>query len=154
MSAIVKRLILVTDLSQQLKKQRDFLKWMGRRYSSSNPDQSAAFFTAAGLFEDLRQELLQGLFDVQGPTNSKELFTKVPGGVIPKPAGHRVLSREEILDAAEEIQLEDFRQEQASYTEERRKNAGLPGYTAAGNKKCGDAFCDYPAGHEGHHSDD
>lgn len=68
---IVTKHILVTDLSQQLKKQRDFLRWMGRRYSSINEDQSAAFFTGARMFDELRGELLQGSFDVL----EKDLFT-------------------------------------------------------------------------------
>jgi hypothetical protein len=60
---VVVRQIIVTDLSQQLKAQRDFLKWMSRRYLEVNPDQSAAFATGARLFDELRGELLEGLFD-------------------------------------------------------------------------------------------
>lgn len=62
---IVTRRILVTDLSQQLKKQRDFLKWMSRRYFNMNPEQSAAFGTAAQLFDELRRDLMAGFFDAE-----------------------------------------------------------------------------------------
>lgn len=68
---IVTRRILVTDLSQQLKKQRDFLKWMSRRYFNMNPEQSAAFGTGAQLFDELRKELVAGFFDA----DEKEVFT-------------------------------------------------------------------------------
>jgi hypothetical protein len=70
---IIKRELLVTDLSQQLKKQRDFLRWMGRRHKVSNPEQSDAFFTGARLFDELRQDLLQGLFNAG---QVAELFTR------------------------------------------------------------------------------
>lgn len=73
---IIVRRLLVTDLSQQIKKQRDFLKWMARRYFNMNPEQSAAFTKGAELFEELRQEILQGLFDEVDPAGRKELFTK------------------------------------------------------------------------------
>jgi hypothetical protein len=62
---IVVRPILVTDLSQQLRKQRNFLKWMARRYEALNPEQSAAFAKGAELLEDVRQDLLDGLFDAE-----------------------------------------------------------------------------------------
>lgn len=59
---VVVRPLIVTDLSQQLKKQRDFLKWMARRYKD-NPDQAAAFTTGADLFQNIRLDLIDGLFD-------------------------------------------------------------------------------------------
>lgn len=66
--------LLITDLSQQMKAQRDFLKWMGRRYAPVNEEQSEAFFTGARLFDELRRELLAGDFDVY-PPEEKDLFT-------------------------------------------------------------------------------
>lgn len=69
---IIRKNVSVTDLSQQLKHKREFLKWMARRNKESNPEQSAAFTTGANLFEELRQDLLAGWFDVDPP---KELFT-------------------------------------------------------------------------------
>jgi hypothetical protein len=69
---IIRKRILVTDLSQQLKKQRDFLKWMSRRHTPSNPEQGAAFTTGAELLEEIRQDLLAGLFDAE------EVFTEEP----------------------------------------------------------------------------
>lgn len=72
-SNIIVANLLVTDLSQQLKKQRDFLKWMARRYQGINPDQAAAFSTGARLFDELRSELLAGLFNAG---QVKELFTE------------------------------------------------------------------------------
>jgi hypothetical protein len=76
---VVVRSVLITDLSQQMKKQRDFLKWMGRRYLSINEEQAAAFNTGARMFEELRQELITGLFDagdedLEVPAK-EELFT-------------------------------------------------------------------------------
>lgn len=73
---VVTKHILVTDLSQQLKKQRDFLRWMGRRYTPANPDQGAAFFTGAEKIDELRSELLQGSFDVL----EEDLFTNQVAG--------------------------------------------------------------------------
>lgn len=72
---IITRDILVTDLSQQLKKRRDFLKWMARRYSSTNPEQAAAFTTGAEQLEELRQDLLAGFFDVD---QKEELTNQEP----------------------------------------------------------------------------
>lgn len=69
------RRILFTDLTQFLKKQREFLKWMGRRHQEINPDQSAAFFTGAQLLDEIREDLLAGLFDLD-PEAKPELFTR------------------------------------------------------------------------------
>jgi hypothetical protein len=71
-SNIIVKDILVTDLSQQLKKQRDFLRWMSRRYREVNQEQSAAFTTGAELIESVRQDLLAGLFNAG---EVEELFT-------------------------------------------------------------------------------
>lgn len=60
----------VTEISQAMKTDRNFLKWMMRRYKEVNPEQSAAFGTAAELTEKLRSRILAGDFDV-----SKDLFT-------------------------------------------------------------------------------
>lgn len=72
-NVIVKK-VLVTDLSQVLKKQRDFLRWMGRRYTPTNPDQGAAFFTGAEKIDEIRDDLLAGFFDVEPAT--KDLLTR------------------------------------------------------------------------------
>lgn len=69
---IIKKELLITDLSQQIKKQRDFLKWMSRRHAESNPEQAAAFTKGAELFEELRQDILEGLFNAG---QVEELFT-------------------------------------------------------------------------------
>lgn len=78
-SNVIVRRVLITDLSQQLKKQRDFLRWMARRYSSSNPDQAAAFTTGAQLFNTIREELVQGMFDA----GEEDLFTGQAAGSSP-----------------------------------------------------------------------
>lgn len=75
-SNIIVRRILVTDLLQQLKKQRDFLKWMGRRHKDLNPDQSEAFFTGARLFDELRTELKEGLFDEEEVLTDEEALAR------------------------------------------------------------------------------
>lgn len=62
---VIVREILVTDLAQQLKKKRDFLKWMYRRYLEVNPEQAAAFMTGAEQLDEIRQELLAGFFDLE-----------------------------------------------------------------------------------------
>ncbi len=67
-----RRLVDIVLLSQQLKKQRNFLRWMSRRYSELNPDQGAAFATGAKILEELRQDLAAGVYDLE----SKELFTE------------------------------------------------------------------------------
>lgn len=58
--------IIVTDLAQVMKKQRDFLKWMSRRYFEENPEQSAAFKTGAELLDEIRISILEGDFDFPG----------------------------------------------------------------------------------------
>lgn len=73
---VVVRRVLVTDLSQALKKQRDFLKWMARRYAGDNADQSAAFGTGAEILDELRNDLVAGLFDVAPAAGQKELFSR------------------------------------------------------------------------------
>lgn len=69
------RTIIVTDLAQQLKKRRDFLKWMARKYLEENAEQAAAFTTGADQLDEIRTELLDGLFDL----DPKEELTKRPG---------------------------------------------------------------------------
>lgn len=71
---VVTRDIIVTDLSQAIKRQRDFLRWMSRRYQDENPEQSAAFSSGAGILEDIRQELQAGAYDASSPAG-KDLFT-------------------------------------------------------------------------------
>lgn len=75
----------VTLLSQRLKADRNFLKWMTRRYKETNPEQAAAFETAAEMTEKLRSEILVGGFD-------EELFT---GDELQQPAAqfHEQLAR-------------------------------------------------------------
>lgn len=61
---VVVKTILVTDLSQELKKQRDFLRWMVRKYTKLEQlDVAGAFDKGAQLFDDVRRDLLEGLFD-------------------------------------------------------------------------------------------
>lgn len=72
-SNIIIRQILVTDLLQQMKKQRDFLKWMSRRHKDINPEQSDAFATGARLFDELRTDLKDGLFDEEELLTSKDI---------------------------------------------------------------------------------
>ena len=62
---------IITDLAQVMKKQRDFLKWMSRRYAEVNSDQSAAFRTGAEVLDDIRRDLVDGIFSMPG---SEELF--------------------------------------------------------------------------------
>ena len=83
----------VTLLSQRLKADRNFLKWMTRRYKETNPEQAAAFETAAEMTEKLRSEILAGGFD-------EELFTE--GRVLQQPAA-------EILDLQQQTSgFDDF----------------------------------------------
>lgn len=69
-SVIVRR-ILVTDLSQQLKKERDFLRWMVRRHQEQ-PAVAAAFEKSVQIVGRLRDELLAGDFDA---VLEEDLFT-------------------------------------------------------------------------------
>lgn len=64
------RAVDITALSQRLKSDRNFLKWMTRRYREINPEQGEAFSSAAEMVDKLRSEILAGDFD-----SSKELFT-------------------------------------------------------------------------------
>lgn len=102
-NVIVKRLLL-TDLSQQLRNQRNFLRWMARKYKE-NPEQAAAFETGARLFDELRAELLAGDYDAD--SGRKEVFTRATAGAADPPAkihGRLELTPAEIaeLDAAAE----------------------------------------------------
>lgn len=166
---IVVEPILVTDLSQQLKKQRDFLRWMNRRYLSSNPAQAEAFAKGAEMFEEVRKDLLAGLFNAG---EVKELFTEELPDVLELelPAETRTLLEsiaagealvaDDLAARAVELGLKVIQDEkdrqarQIAYLEARSRNAGKPGYTDGGDKQCADAFCDYRAGHGGHHSND
>lgn len=71
-NVIVKK-ILVTDLSQQLRKDRNFLRWMARKYEDINPVQAQAFRTGAEILERNRQQILAGDYDA---AQRKELFTR------------------------------------------------------------------------------
>lgn len=62
-------------LSGKMKAQINFLKWMGRRYAEINPDQSAAFFTAAEILAEIRDALIAGEFDAR---SKEELTPRVP----------------------------------------------------------------------------
>lgn len=65
------RAINVTALRQQLKKQRNFLRWMARRYEDVDISHSAAFTTGAEILEEIRRQLADGVFDGR----REELFT-------------------------------------------------------------------------------
>jgi hypothetical protein len=108
-SNIVIRELLVTDLSQQLKKQRDFLRWMGRRHAELNPDQSQAFFTGAKLFDELRTDLLAGLFNAG---QVEELFT-------------REREDQAIVDSQELLQHDVFDRKAAELQEEAVRQAAV-----------------------------
>ncbi len=75
---VVVRQILVTDLSQQIKKQRDFMRWMVRKYTKlEQPEVAGAFSKGAEILEELRDDLVAGLFDLE----EKEVFTREPAEV-------------------------------------------------------------------------
>ena len=86
------RRIDVKELSFQLKKQRDFLRWMARRYREENPDQSEAFLTGAGLFDKIREQLKAGDYDGEVFTSSEEEL-EIPA----------VLERAELVITQEEL---------------------------------------------------
>lgn len=199
---VVVRDIIVTDLSQQLKKQRDFLKWMSRRYKETNIEQSEAFATGARLFDELRVDLAGGLFNAgeveelfteESPAAStnpseltedeilelgaqiqraRELKAAAPEliqvslqpevrGLLASIAAGNTMVADDLAARALEVGLQqlkgeaDRRQANIDRLEKRRQNAGKPGYTASGDKKCGDAFCDYAAdNHPNYHSND
>lgn len=69
---VVVRQVLVTDISQQLKRDANFLRWMARRYGPLNPDQAAAFTTGAEMMLQLRADIVAGDYDA----DPAELFTE------------------------------------------------------------------------------
>lgn len=73
---VVVRRVLVTDLSQELKKERNFLRWMARKYKDENPEQAKAFTTGAEILDRLREDLVAGFFNAGEVGDRGELFTR------------------------------------------------------------------------------
>lgn len=89
----------VTELSQRMKFDRNFLKWMARRHKTTNLEQSEAFDAAAEMLEKLRNEIVAGGF-----SGSEDLFTPPSSGYTQQcaaeeclaPAGHQGLHRDAV----------------------------------------------------------
>ena len=126
----------VTLLSQRLKADRNFLKWMTRRYKETNPEQAAALETAAEMTEKLRSEILAGGFDEELFTGDElpELWSKE--AEIPQP-----------LDRLQDLDF-DFRTSTSTFLE------GVPASELiidVGGYYCPEPECLRQRGHSGPH---
>lgn len=92
---------------KQLKKQRDFLRWMGRRYLELNAEQAEAFNTGARIIDEFRIQLREGEYDL-------EAEPATAAGELETPA-EKELFTEELADIRIQLAGGDLRLEQAEF---------------------------------------